>query len=223
MKVGTENKKQLYTAGALGFVALLALYPLYNTFFGESGAPRPQPAPVIHDVTVGGAGKTVASASNKAVSAPPGFVVGGGPDALNLGKAGATLDPTLHMDAMLVTESLRYSGSGRNIFGGASVVAAPSAKITKAKFEVRPPAAVAAPPIYSGPPPKPPINLKFFGTETNTATGVRRAFLLNGDDVFLAYAGDVVQRRYRVISISQNSIQIEDIPNDNRQTLPLVN
>jgi hypothetical protein len=34
--------------------------------------------------------------------------------------------------------------------------------------------------------------------------------------------GDVVSRRYRVVSIAANSVLIEDIPNTNKQTLPLV-
>lgn len=221
MKVGTENKKQLYTAGVLGFLALLALYPIYNTLFGESGTPPPQAPPVIHDVTVSGAGNTVTSAGDKSVSAPPGFVVGG-QAAKRVGFSDNALDPTLHMEAMLVTESLRYAGSGRNIFGGAAALPPPARpKVEVVKYAART-TPVVQPPVSTGPPPKPPINLKFFGTETNAA-GVRRAFLLNGDDVFLAYTGDVVQRRYRVVSISQNSVQVEDIPNDNRQTLPLVN
>jgi hypothetical protein len=67
----------------------------------------------------------------------------------------------------------------------------------------------------------PPINLKFFGTATS-ANGTRRAFLLNGDDVFVASAGDVVQRRYKIISVDARSIVVEDLPNNNRQTLPLI-
>lgn len=225
MKVGTENKKQLYTAGALGFVALLAMYPLYNTFFGGPDTPPPQAAPVIRDVTPGGAAavRTGSATPGKGVSAPPGAAVRGtGGEAVRLGPGGNQLDPTLHMEAMLVTESLRYSGSGRNIFTGeAPAPPVKKVEVVLAKYTARQPAPPPPPPP-PGPPPKPPINLKFFGTETNSA-GVRRAFLLNGDDVFLAVAGDVVQRRYRVISIASNSIQVEDIPNENKQTLPLVN
>ena len=73
----------------------------------------------------------------------------------------------------------------------------------------------------TGPPPPPPIDLKFFGTATS-ANGHRRAFLLHGEDVFLASDGDVVQRRYRVLSIAANSIVIEDLTNNNRQTVPLL-
>ena len=52
--------------------------------------------------------------------------------------------------------------------------------------------------------------------------GARRAFLLHGEDVFLASDGDIVQRRYKVISIGANSIVVEDMANNNRQTLPLL-
>jgi hypothetical protein len=128
------------------------------------------------------------------------------------------LDPTLHMEAMLVTESLVYSGTGRNIFSANS---APEVAIPKVIAPVRIPTAIAPVRIASGPPPPPPIDLKFFGTETN-GTGSRRAFLLHGEDVFIASAGDIVQRRYRVISVDARSILIEDIANSNRQTLPLL-
>jgi hypothetical protein len=75
-------------------------------------------------------------------------------------------------------------------------------------------------PVNMGPPPKPPINLKFFGTATQD--GKKRALLLSGDDVFLAAPGDIVQRRYRIVSIAANSITVEDVPNSNSQNLPLV-
>jgi hypothetical protein len=37
--------------------------------------------------------------------------------------------------------------------------------------------------------------------------------------VFIAAEGDVVDRRYRVVKIGNNSVQIEDILNDNTQPL----
>jgi hypothetical protein len=63
--------------------------------------------------------------------------------------------------------------------------------------------------------------LKFFGT-ASSANGRRQAFLLHGQDVFLAADGEIVQRRYRVITVSANSILVEDMTNNNRQTLPLI-
>jgi hypothetical protein len=72
------------------------------------------------------------------------------------------------------------------------------------------------------PPPPPPIDLKFFGTTENTANGAKQAFLLHDDSVFLASPGDVVLRRYRVVSIEAKSIRVEDMQNQNTQTLPLL-
>lgn len=131
------------------------------------------------------------------------------------------LDPTLHMGAMLVTESLAYSGTGRNIFSGTST--APLPAIPKPIKSARP-APATAPQIFTATVPigPPPIDLKFFGIETRGG-GQRQAFLLRGDDVFLASAGEIVQRRYKVLSIAPNSIVVEDLQNNNRQTLPLSN
>jgi len=137
--------------------------------------------------------------------------------ARNVGSASTQLDPTLHMNAMLVAERLVYSGTGRNIFSAASA----PVDIPKPVAPARPKsvAQVYTPP--PGPPPPPPIELKFFGTETSS-TGKRKAFLLHGEDVFLAGDGDVVQRRYKIITVSASSVLVEDMTNNNRQSLPLL-
>jgi hypothetical protein len=79
---------------------------------------------------------------------------------------------------------------------------------------------VVPPPPPTCPPSCPPINLKFFGTAVRS-NGVRQAFLLQGEDVYLASQGDIVARKYKIVSISMNSIQVEDLTNQNTQTLPL--
>jgi hypothetical protein len=208
MNVGMQDKKKLTIFSVLGIVALGCVYYAYTQLFPADAPPVVAP---------------VAVATTQTPSAVPLRKSAGGNTAGVSKVAGvntsAQLDPTLHMEAMLVTESLVYSGNGRNIF---SVNSAPAVVIPKTIARVRmiePIAPVRTGPV--GPPPPPPIELKFFGTETN-ATGSRRAFLLHGEDVFLVGAGDIVQRRYRVISIDARSILIEDIPNSNRQTLPLL-
>ncbi|MGH9585768.1 MAG: hypothetical protein ACRD3F_02365, partial [Acidobacteriaceae bacterium] len=75
--------------------------------------------------------------------------------------------------------------------------------------------------VAQGPPPPPAIDLKFFGFEAHSG-GSRKAFLLHGDDVFIAATGDVVDHRYKVVQISPVSIQIQDIPYNDTQTLPLI-
>ncbi len=202
MKIGTEDKKKLRLAVVAGFFGLIALGVIYNELFGGPSAPPPAPVQV-------------------AVTAPA--VKGKGSAAQKLGTTAAQLDPTLHMEPMLATESLVYRGSGRNIFAaaGAEPAAVKAVAVVQPKFPARPALTPVSLPVNTGPPPPPPINLKFFGTAT-AANGSRRAFLLNGDDVFLASPGDVVQRKYRVVSIALNWILVEDIPNNNKQTLPLL-
>ncbi len=127
----------------------------------------------------------------------------------------ASLDPTLHPEWMAQAESLEYSGRGRNIFSQSS---APP-EIEQVKAPVRPTTPVAE--VPQGPPPPPPIDLKFFGYEARK-DGTRKAFLLHGEDVFIASEGDVVDHRYKVLKIAPFSVQVEDLPYKNAQPLPLV-
>jgi hypothetical protein len=196
----TDSQKKSIAVG--GFV-VLALGILYYQLRDDSPAPRPAQVAVTD---------AVQPATSKPVTRT---AVGG--EAKNLVTTSAQLDPTLKMGPMLVTEKLVYSGSGRNIFSTDSV----PVDIPKPIASARPKPVV---PVYTpppGPPPPPPIDLKFFGTATS-ANGQRQAFLLHGQDVFLASEGDIVQRRYRVVGVLANSILVEDMPNNYRQTLPLI-
>jgi hypothetical protein len=170
-------------------------------------SPPPPTAPVV-----------TTTPAAKTTSAPKVNAVPSGNVAKNLGTTSAQLDPTLRMEAMLVTESLVYSGNGRNIFSASSAPVEIPNPVATARPKPGPP---PPPPPPPGPPPPPPIDLKFFGTATAPG-GKRQAFLLHGDDVFLAVDGDIVVRKYRVISVSANSILVEDLANNNRQTLPLL-
>ena len=185
-------------AAAVGVFVLLAAGILYYQLRDDTPEPRAVQPP---------------AATNRV----PANSTRSSPEAKNLGTTSAALDPTLKTGPMLVTEKLVYTGSGRNIFSAASA----PVEIPKPVASARPKAVV---PVYTpplGPPPPPPIDLKFFGTATSTA-GKRQAFLLHGQDVFLASDGDIVQRRYRLITVSANSILVEDMANNNRQTLPLM-
>ena len=195
-------------AAIAGFVVLAAGILYYNL---HDDTPAPPPAPVVTTAPVV---KTAPAAAN-VVALPPGNVAGKA--AKNVGTTSAQLDPTLRMDAMLVTESLVYSGNGRNIFSATSV----PVEIPKVVAPVRPKVAEPIlPPQPPQPPPPPPIELKFFGVATDP-NGKRIAFLLHGDDVFVAKDGDIVVRKYKVISVAANSIVVEDMAYNNRQTLPL--
>jgi hypothetical protein len=215
MKLGTENRRQTIIAAVGGVLALGACIYIYEELFATGPAPAQQAPGVVAGAPNGSAGNGAATGSAPA----------GDNAAKTVGKSSTALDPTLHMEAMLVSESVEYSGTGRNIFSASSVPVGPMPEaIAKARLNTTvvtpptPPVAKTCPPDC---PPPPPIPLKFFGFETS-AKGTRQAFLLHDDDVILASAGDVVVRRYRVVSIDAKSIQVEDMQNNNRQTLPLL-
>ena len=72
----------------------------------------------------------------------------------------------------------------------------------------------------AAPPPPPPINLKFFGLASRTGEPTK-IFLGTGEDVFVAGEGDIVNRRYKIVKINPNSVDIEDVLSNRRQTIPL--
>jgi len=201
MKLAPDAQKKAIAVAA--FVALAGGILYYQL---RDDSPAPRPAPV-----------TPVTTSNEVLPPVPSGGAAAGSAAKNVGTTSAQLDPTLRMGPMLVAEQLVYTGSGRNIFSPASAPIALPKPLAPARPKVVAP--VYTPP--PGPPPPPPIDLKFFGTATSGG-GKRQAFLLHGQDVFLASDGDIVQRRYRVITVSANSVLVEDMTNNNRQTLPLI-
>jgi hypothetical protein len=218
MKLGTGNRRQTMLAGVLGVLALAACIFIYEEMFGGGSTPSPAPAPAAETapVTVAPPARAQSAATGEPATASP---IVGARAAKAVGTTSSALDPTLHMEAMLVSESLEYAGSGRNIFSPNS---APPVVIPKPIAQARNQVPVQMPPPQPvGPPPPPPIDLKFFGFET-AANGARQAFLLHNDNVYLASAGDVVMRRYRVIAIDAKTIQVTDLQNNNTQTLPLL-
>ncbi|HXY02772.1 MAG TPA: hypothetical protein VEI49_04300, partial [Terriglobales bacterium] len=74
--------------------------------------------------------------------------------------------------------------------------------------------------IPQGPPPPPPINLKFYGFASGPGEP-KKVFLSQGEDVFIAGEGEIVDRRYKVLHINPMSVEIEDVLNNNRQSIPL--
>lgn len=196
MRFTADQQKK---GAAIGIFVLVAAGILYYQLRDDTPAPRP----------------AVVTAP---VAPAPAVKSSGGSSAKSLGTTSSQLDPTLHMGAMLAAERVVYSGSGRNIFSTNSAPIDIPKPIASAR--PKPTQVVTAPPVPMGPPPPPPIDLKFFGTAASG--GKLQAFLIHGQDVFLAKDGDIVQRRYKVITVSANSIVVEDMSFNNRQTLPRV-
>lgn len=192
MDLGTQDKKKLMVA--VGVAALAVVVVAYELLAGSSSpvtATSTVPTPAVR-ATIKKPGK-----NGKAV-------------------AEARLDPTLDLTLLAATEQTKYSGAGRNIFvAGAELPTAVDNGTTdhKKKQEAQ---------VFTPPPvqPPPPITLKFFGFASKPGEA-KKIFLSQGEDVFIAAEGDIVNRRYKVIHISPNAVDIEDVLYNNRQSIPL--
>lgn len=122
------------------------------------------------------------------------------------------LDPALRTNLLKGSEDTKYEGRGRNIF---------RAEAEPPKELPKPTTQVMTNPQPQGPPPPPPINLKFFGFASRPGQP-KKIFLAQGEDIFVAGEGDIVNRRYKVLHINPNSVEIEDVLSNNRQSIPLV-
>lgn len=130
------------------------------------------------------------------------------------GSGAQVSDPTLRYDWLKASEDTKYEGTGRNIFlAQAEPPPKPVGNGTTDHAKVEQV-------IPTGPPPPPPINLKFFGF-ANQAGGPKKIFLSQGEDIFVAREGDIVDRRYKILHIAPNSVEVEDVLNNNRQSIPL--
>ena len=123
----------------------------------------------------------------------------------------------LHHDKMEAAQKTEYKSNGRNIF--TEIVPPTPAEIKKSQEA----AAASNTTVPTGPvePPKPQLPAKYFGYGTVPNGTARRAFLTNGDDVYIVGEGDTLLGRFRIIKISNANIEFEEIASGRRNTAPL--
>jgi len=204
VKVGAENRTKLVIAAVLGAIALVFAVTRFSSFFG-GGAP---------DGTTSAATR-MPSASELSSQPPPTPKSNSRTrSAVKKPSGPSSLDPTLHLDLLKASEETKYEGTGRNIFRVFVEIPQPKAPVhtdtQQAQNQGPPP-----------PPPPPPSNLKFYGFATSRPDGAKRIFLIKNEDVFIAAEGDIVDRRYKVVRISPNGVEILDVLSNNRENIPL--
>jgi nucleoid-associated protein YgaU len=197
VQLGLENKKKTMWAAVLGGLALLLVAYQFLPMLTESSSPGSNaqaaaPAPPRATATKGGKAAKKLSTEN--------------------------LDPTLKLDLLASTEQTLYQGSGRNIFvSQAEEIPTPlkNGMANQRKAEETH--------IYQ-PPPAPiqiPIPLKFSGFASKPGEP-KKIFLTQGEDVWVAGEGEIVNRRYKVVRISPTFVEIQDVVNSGEpQRIPL--
>ncbi|MBI4461077.1 MAG: hypothetical protein HY648_13600 [Acidobacteria bacterium] len=123
------------------------------------------------------------------------------------------LDPTLRLDLLEKSRQVKYQGASRNIF---------QMYTPPAPAPVVPPAAPSGASAATPLAPQPAIPLKFYGMAMQPDATEKKAFLTDGEEIFIAKEGDLVARQYRIVRIGMNSVELEDTRNRQRQQLMLV-
>jgi hypothetical protein len=198
VQLGLENKKKTLWAAVLGGIAVLVVaYQFLPMFVGSSSSPDSSAqaaAPIAQRVSATrGGSKTKHKERTE------------------------SLDPTLRLDLLAASEQTRYEGNGRNIFvSQADPVAIPT-PVARGNTDTGPMNNYRTP----TPPPPTPIPLKFFGFASKPGEP-KKIFLSEGEDVFVAGEGEIVDRRYKVVHIAPSSVEIQDVVNSGPpQNIPL--
>lgn len=139
-----------------------------------------------------------------------------------------TVDPTLRLDLLARLQTVHAERVKRSLFDfSAPPPKMPEPKVipvkevaqTNDKAEPPKPPEAEAKPVK---PPPPPIPLKFYGFISSAQSADKRAFFLDGEEIFVAGEGDLIRKRYKVVRIGVSSAVVEDTEHNHRQTLPLV-
>jgi len=208
MKAGTEDKKKVAILIAMLVVIVpVGIWELYGVFATPTQPPRAvATAPQRAATNAGANARTTANAG----------VATAAPEAQRISVS--DIDPTLHLDKLAQSEDVEYEGTGRNIFSAESApVRIPTPLVPPRPTDNASVTTPVAPPV-----PQPPaIDLKYFGYEQSKDRSMK-AFIMHGDDIFVAHNGEIIDHRYRVGVISANSVQVTDLAYNNTQNLPLV-
>lgn len=193
MKIGAEDKKKVIVMAVLLVVAI----PLAIHSFNFSNSGSGTPAPATDNLPAG---------TSPAANGPT-------PKKAGVKIRETTLDPTLNIPILIASQKVEYKGGIRNIFHMAE---APPTTIPGVQGNVR---------QYTTPPqatviPTPQIPLIFYGF-SNRPGEPKKAFLKEGENIFVAVEGEVVERRYKIVKITNTFVLVQDILNNNQQTINL--
>jgi len=124
-------------------------------------------------------------------------------------------NPELQREKLRRSRDTEYKGTGRDLF---SELAPPPPTPVAPKVDRQP-----VGPVVPAPPPPPalPANLKFFGYGTIPNGTAKRAFLSDGDQIYIVGEGDTLLGKFRVVKIGNANLDFEEIASGRRGSTSL--
>jgi hypothetical protein len=119
----------------------------------------------------------------------------------------AVENPALQRDKQRASQKTEYKGTGRDLFS--ELAPPPPQDPRKVEVASHGPIGPQIPP--PPPPPTLPGNMKFFGYGTIPNGTAKRAFLSDGDNIYIVGEGDTLLGRYRVTKIGNANLDFEEI------------
>lgn len=123
-------------------------------------------------------------------------------------------NPELRRWKLDTSRRTEYKSSGRDLFSESLPPAPPPKKPDPT------PNSVPQPPPEP-PPPALPANMKFFGYGTVPNGTSKRAFLSDGEEVFIVGEGDTLLGRFRIVRIGNASLEFEELGTGRRNSATL--
>ena len=227
MKLGAERNKVI----VLALASVVAAGTVYVQFFAGEETPPARRRPVV----AAGGSAPERDPRRRRAQAPPRQVRGQN-FRPTFRRADSdepldpmSVDPTLQTDLLAKVRSVEFVGVERNLFQFGErkkLVASPSAeeiKLSQERLkklqEERRKSVEKKGGVRKLTAPR--IDWKYYGFANSRRDTRKRAFLLDGEEIFVATEGDVFKKRYRIVRIGINSIVIEDMQFKQEQKLPL--
>src|SRR5271154_2858641 len=125
-------------------------------------------------------------------------------------------NPQIRWDELKRAQETEYKSNGRNPFSPTPATA-PQAPVDNTKNDPPPTPPPPPPPTRAQAPP----NLKFFGYGMIPSGSPRRAFITDGEDIFIVSEGDTLLGRYRIIKVGNSNLEFQEISSGLPGSMPL--
>jgi hypothetical protein len=140
-------------------------------------------------------------------------------DSIQNYKVLAVENPQIRWPELERARKTEYKSNGRNPF---STIAPPTPQEQEAKLKL----AAEAKNLAPAPPPAPteaklPANFKYFGYGMVPTGTARRAFITDGEDVYIVTEGETLLGRYRILKVGNSNLEFEEISSGLHGSTPL--